>query len=74
MFPVASVAVLTLASSAAQNHVFRMHSSHQGSPEHLLLIVSALTALLLIPNSSIWPEFGPSSSILNLGSVVLELR
>lgn len=39
-----------------------------------LLIVSALTVLLLIPNSSIWPKFGPSSSILNLCSVVLELR
>lgn len=39
-----------------------------------LLIVPALSALLLILNSSIWPEFGPSSSILNLGSVVLELR
>lgn len=39
-----------------------------------LLIVSALTALLWIPNSSIWPEFGPSSSVLKLGSVVLELR
>lgn len=75
MFPVASMAVLTLDSSAAQNHVFQVHLFLiRVLPNICLLTGSALTALLSILNSSIWPQFGSGSSILNLCNVVLEFR